>query len=134
MDKKGERCIEAEIRSDHESVKVLQSVPVHKSGMLAESILNYVYLTKETVILDDAVKSQLFGHDEFVKLHDCKSVLCIPLMNMGRVQAVIYLSNDLTYGAFTENRVALLELLASQMAISIENAVFYNELENKVEE
>jgi class 3 adenylate cyclase len=55
-------------------------------------------------------------------------------MNMGRVQAVIYLSNDLTYGAFTENRVALLEVLASQMAISIENALFYNELENKVEE
>ena len=55
-------------------------------------------------------------------------------MNMGRVQAVIYLSNDLTYGAFTENRVALLEVLASQMAISIENALFYSELENKVEE
>jgi class 3 adenylate cyclase len=134
MEKKGERCIEAEIKEDHESVRVLHSIPVHKSKMLAESILNYVYLTKETVILDDAVKSQLFGNDEFIQRHDCKSILCIPLMNMGRVQAVIYLSNDLTYGAFTENRVALLELLASQMAISIENAVFYNELENKVEE
>ena len=70
----------------------------------------------------------LFRHNE------CKSILCFPLINMGRVQAVIYLSNDLTYGAFTENRVALLEVLASQMAISIENALFYNELENKVEE
>ena len=134
MEKNGERCIEAEIKANHDSVKVLQSLPVHESGLLAESILNYVYLTKETVILDDAIKSQLFGHDEFIQRHECKSILCIPLMNMGRVQAVIYLSNDLTYGAFAENRVALLELLASQMAISIENAVFYNELENKVEE
>jgi class 3 adenylate cyclase len=134
MEKKGERCIEAEIKEDHESVKVLQSLPVHRSGVLSESILNYVYLTKEKVILDDAIKSPLFGNDQFIQEHDCKSILCIPLMNMGRVQAVIYLSNDLTYGAFTENRVALLELLASQMAISIENAVFYNELENKVEE
>jgi histidine kinase len=112
----------------------LQSIPVHKAGLLAESVLNYVYLAKEKVILDDALKSQLFGHDEFIVRHECKSILCIPLMNMGRVQAVIYLSNDLTYGAFTENRVALLEVLASQMAISIENALFYNELENKVEE
>ena len=40
----------------------------------------------------------------------------------------------LTSGAFTEKRVALLKLLAGQMAISIENALFYNELENKVEE
>ncbi len=133
MEKNGERCIEAEIKANHDSVKVLQSLPVYESGLLAESVLNYVYLTKETVILDDAIKSQLFGHDEFIQRHDCKSILCIPLMNMGRVQAVIYLSNDLTYGAFAENRVALLELLASQMAISIENAVFYNELENKVE-
>ena len=134
MEKKGERCIEAEIRTGNDSVKVLQSLPAHRSGLLAESILNYVYLTKEKVILDDAMKSQLFSNDEFIKRNECKSILCIPLMNMGRVQAVIYLSNDLTYGAFTENRVALLEVLASQMAISIENALFYNELENKVEE
>ena len=134
MDKKGERCIEAEIKGEEETVKVLQSLPVHKSGLLAESILNYVYLTKETVMLDDAVNSQLFGNDEFIQRNDCKSILCIPLINMGRVQAVIYLSNDLTYGAFTRDRIVLIEVLASQMAISIENAIFYNELENKVEE
>jgi len=134
MERKGERCIEAEIKGDDETVKVLQSMPVHTSGLLAESVLNYVYLTKETVILDDAMKSQLFSNDEFIRDNECRSILCIPLMNMGRVQAVIYLSNDITYGAFTENRVALLEVLASQMAISIENAIFYNELENKVEE
>src|SRR5436190_4721092 len=134
MEKKGERCIEAEIKAEDETIKVLQSLPVHRSGLLAESVLNYVYLTKETVILDDAMKSQLFGNDDFIHSQECKSILCIPLMNMGRVQAVIYLSNDLTYGAFTENRVALLEVLATQMAISIENALFYSELENKVEE
>jgi histidine kinase len=134
MEKKGERCIEAEIKGEEETVKVLQSLPVHRSGLLAESILNYVYLTKETVILDDAVKSQLFGNDEFIREQRCKSILCVPLMNMGRVQAVLYLSNDLTYGAFTKDRIALIEILASQMAISIENAIFYNELENKVVE
>jgi class 3 adenylate cyclase len=134
MEKKGERYIEAEIRPETETIKVLQSVPVNKSGMLAQSVINYVYLTKETVILDDAMKSPLFGNDEFIKRNECKSLLCIPLMNMGRVMAVIYLSNDLTFGAFTENRVALLKVLASQMAISIENAIFYGELEHKVEE
>jgi hypothetical protein len=53
---------------------------------------------------------------------------------MGKVQAVIYLANDVTSGAFTEKRVGLLKLLAGQMAISIENALFYSELEQKVEE
>jgi len=134
MEKNGERFIEAEISANSEEVKVLQSIPVRHCGLLAESIVNYVNLTQESVILDDAMKGQLFVNDPFIEKHGTKSVLCIPLMNMGKLQAIIYLSNDLTYGAFTEKRVALLKLLAGQMAISIENALFYNELENKVEE
>ncbi|MBC7872802.1 MAG: GAF domain-containing protein, partial [Ferruginibacter sp.] len=133
MEKNGERFIEAEITADQEEIKTLQSVPVHQNGRLAESVVNYVYLTQETVILDDVSKSQLFAN-EFIKKPGSKSVLCVPLINMGKVQAIIYLTNDLTFGAFTESRVALLKLLAGQMAISIENALFYNELENKVEE
>ena len=134
MEKNGKRSIEAEIKADSEEIQILQSVPVAKSDLLAESVLNYVYMTQETVILDDACKSPLFGNDKFIKEHECKSVLCMPLLNMGKIQAVIYLSNDLTYGTFTEKRVGLLGLLTSQMAISIENALFYTELEQKVEE
>ncbi len=134
MDKKGERVIEAEIKADTEEIKTLQSIPVRQSGLLAESVINYVYLTQETVLLDDACKSQLFANDEYIQTHQCKSVLCVPLINMGKLLAIIYLANDLTFGAFTEKRVALLKLLAGQMAISIENALFYKELENKVEE
>lgn len=134
MEKKGEPFIEAEIDEDKEEIKILQSVPVRQTGLLAESIVNYVYQTQETIILDDAGKSQLFGNDEFIKQHECKSVLCVPLINMGKTQAIVYLTNDLTFGAFTENRVALLKLLAGQMAVSIENALFYTELENKVNE
>jgi predicted ATPase/class 3 adenylate cyclase len=134
MEKNGGRFIEAEIKADSEEIKILQSVPLEESNLLAEAVLNYVYMTQETVILDDACKSQLFGNDKFIKSHECKSILCIPLLNMGKIQAVIYLSNDLTYGAFTEKRVGLLKLLAGQMAISIENALFYGELEHKVEE
>jgi len=134
MEKNGERFIEAEIKAGNEEINILQSVPVSQSNLLAESVLNYVYLTQETVILDDACKNELFANDDFIKNHECKSILCIPLLNMGKIQAIIYLSNDLTSGAFTEKRVGLLKLLAGQMAISIENALFYTELENKVEE
>ncbi|MEO8862135.1 MAG: adenylate/guanylate cyclase domain-containing protein [Ginsengibacter sp.] len=134
MEKNGQRSIEAEINADNEEIEILQAIPVSQNDLLAESVLNYVYLTQETVILDDACKSPLFANDAFIKSHECKSVLCIPLLNMGKIQAVIYLSNDLTSGAFTEKRVGLLKLLAGQMAISIENALFYNDLENKVKE
>lgn len=134
MEKDGEKLVQAEIRADKEDIKIMQSIPVSGSDQLAESVVSYVYMTQETVILDDACKSELFGNDDFIKSHQCKSILCIPLMNMGKIQAVIYLANDLTSGAFTAKGVAILKLLAGQMAISIENALFYNELENKVKE
>lgn len=134
MEKRGERFIEAEIKDGVEQVKVLHSVPVNKSGLLAESVVNYVYQSQETVILDDASSNNLFRSDPFISGKKVKSICCLPLVNMGKVQAIIYLSNDLTYGAFTEKRTELLKLLAAQMATSIENALFYSELENKVEE
>jgi predicted ATPase/class 3 adenylate cyclase/tRNA A-37 threonylcarbamoyl transferase component Bud32 len=134
MEKNGEQFIEAEMNANNEEIKTLESVKVAESGLLSESILNYVFMTRETIILDDASKSQLFGNDIFVRNHNTKSVLCMPLLNLGKIQAIIYLSNDLISGAFTEKRVGLLKLLTGQMAISIENALFYNDLENKVRE
>ncbi|HEY5465219.1 MAG TPA: adenylate/guanylate cyclase domain-containing protein [Hanamia sp.] len=134
MEKNDEKFIEAEIKEGDEDLKILQSLPVSQSDLLAESVLNYVYLTKETVILDDACKSGLFANDDFIKNNECKSILCIPLMNMGKIQAVIYLANNLISGAFTAKGVGVLKLLAGQMAVSIENALFYSELENKVKE
>lgn len=61
-------------------------------------------------------------------------MLCAPFLNHGKLQGIIYLSNDLTTGAFTERRLALLKLMAGQIAISIENALFYDQLEQRVEE
>lgn len=132
LEKNEERFIEAEISVDKEGVTTMQSIPVNDSGLLAESIVNYVSLTREVVMLDDASQDHLFGNDEYVKDRHSKSILCVPLVNQGKLQAIIYLSNDLISGAFTEKRLALLKLLSGQMAISIENALFYSDLENKV--
>ena len=130
---KGEaRYIEAEISAENIDVTTMQSIPVINCGLLAESIINYVFLTKEVVMLDDAMADNLFANDEFIKTHNSRSILCVPLVNQGKLQAIIYLSNDLISGAFTQKRIAVLKMLSGQMAISIENALFYSDLEDKV--
>jgi C4-dicarboxylate-specific signal transduction histidine kinase len=48
--------------------------------------------------------------------------------------AILYLENDLIKDAFTATRLRILNLLSAQMAISIQNALFYATLESKVEE
>src|SRR4030095_9258472 len=62
------------------------------------------------------------------------SVLCAPLVQQGKLTGIIYLENNLTNAAFTQERIDLLILLSGQMAISIENALLYENLEEKVKE
>jgi GAF domain-containing protein len=61
-------------------------------------------------------------------------VLCTPLVSQGKVNAVLYLENNLATDVFTEERVALLKLLSTQMAMSIENARIHGHLEQLLEE
>ena len=103
-------------------------------GLLAERIVNYVANSQETLVLDDASKSGDFVQDPYVQSNQARSVLCVPLINQGRTSAILYLENNLTRDAFTPERVGLLQLLSSQMAISIDNARTHDRLEQLLEE
>jgi signal transduction histidine kinase len=61
-------------------------------------------------------------------------VLVLPVLRTGQVEGVLYLENDLVTGAFTPERLGLLEVLSGQMAISLENARLYAHLEEIVAE
>ncbi|WP_375748856.1 diguanylate cyclase domain-containing protein [Vibrio sp. HN007] len=102
--------------------------------LLAQSVLNYAIRTNESVVLDDAGKDEKFAADAYVIRHCPKSVLCTPLLNQGKMYGLVYLENNLTTGAFTPDRLEIINLLSAQAAISIENATLYNTLEQKVEE
>jgi signal transduction histidine kinase/tetratricopeptide (TPR) repeat protein len=99
------------------------SAPESLSSLLPLSIINYVRRTKDQVLLDDAVVSPRFGSDPYIARTRPKSVLCLPILRQAELVGVLYLENDLVNGAFTADRLAVLELLASQAAISLENAL-----------
>ncbi|HLK55126.1 MAG TPA: AAA family ATPase [Chthonomonadaceae bacterium] len=101
---------------------------------LPQSLLSYVRRTREKVILADASAQNLFSEDAYFQRTKPKSVLCIPLSRQGKLIGMVYLENNLASNAFTADRIALLELLASQAAISLENATLYEELEQRVQE
>ena len=65
---------------------------------------------------------------------ETKSILCTPLLNQGQLKGIVYLENNLTTGAFTSERVELLNILVAQAAISIDNSRLYQTLEQRVEE
>jgi len=110
-------------------VEVLQTIPVEKSQQLPISLINYVARTQENVVLNDATCEGTFTADTYIVNQKPKSVLCTPIIHQGKLTGILYLENNLTTGAFTPDRLEVLQLLSSQAAISIENARLYNDLE-----
>jgi predicted ATPase/serine phosphatase RsbU (regulator of sigma subunit)/tRNA A-37 threonylcarbamoyl transferase component Bud32 len=133
LSQNGQLLIEAEGEVDGE-VRVLQSTPVGTSPNLPEAIINYVARTQENVVLNDAAREGIFTTDPYITANRPKSVLCAPILDRGQLTGIFYLENNLTAGAFTPARLEVVRILSSQAAISIENALLYRTLEQKVEE
>jgi PAS domain S-box-containing protein len=108
-------------------------VTVRQAGVtpidLPKSVLQYVIRTRERVVLDDASVANLYSEDEYVRAKRARSVLCLPIVKQTKLTGALYLENNLTRCAFTADRLTVLELLASQAAISLENARLYSDLQ-----
>ncbi|MEH2360511.1 hybrid sensor histidine kinase/response regulator [Nostoc sp.] len=128
LEKSGELLIEASGAVDKNDVTVLQGIPVLTSQQLPISLINYVARTKKNVVLSDATCEGTFTTDTYLLTHQPKSVLCTPLIHQGKLSGILYLENNLTIGAFTSDRLEVLQLLSSQAAISIDNARLYKDL------
>src|SRR5271166_1455316 len=123
-----EHRIEAEAKTGRDEVEVHLRQALVTPIELPESLLRYVIRTQESVILDDALVEKLFSEDEYVRQRRPRSVLCLPLVKQANLVGVLYLENTLAPRVFTPNRFAMLELLASQAAISLDHAQLYAEL------
>ncbi|MDH5650170.1 MAG: GAF domain-containing protein, partial [Gammaproteobacteria bacterium] len=134
LDNDGEYVIEAEGEASKDSIKVMQSRLVEESEDLSKAVLNYVARTRENIVLNNAAKEGQFVNDTYIKEKQPKSLLCSPVIHQGKLIGMVYLENNLATGAFTPDRLRVLNLLSSQAAISLENANLYANLEEKVEE
>jgi PAS domain S-box-containing protein len=105
--------------------------PSTPEAALPSSIVNYVRRCQERVLLDDARQSNPFSADDYLTRRQPKSVLCLPLMRRSELIGLLYMENNLATHAFTPERVTVLELLASQAAISLENAILYAALRER---
>lgn len=127
--------IEAEGYVNKEKINVLQSIALEEHPGLATTIVHYVARTQNNVVLNNAATEESqFIRDPYIVKYTPKSVLCAPLVNQGQLAGILYLENNLTTEAFTSERLETLKVLSSQVAISIENALLYQNLEQKVEE
>jgi PAS domain S-box-containing protein len=121
--------IEAEATARDEAIDVrVYQRDGHILGDLPEQLVRYVVHTRETAIVDDAMSPGRFSDDPYIAKRRARAILCLPLVNQGQLIGILYLENNLTPHVFTPGHVAVLNVLASQAAISLENSRLYHEL------
>ena len=125
----GRLLIEAEGSVDSSEIEVLRSTPIEKHDDLPHSILKYVIRSGSSVVLEDAGQRGAFTKDHYVRREALKSVLCMPIIHHNKVMGALYLENNLATDVFTGDRLELLNQLAAQLAISVDNARLYESLD-----
>ncbi len=109
-------------------------IPALDSGLFPESLIVFVRRTQGQVVIQNGTTDTRYSNDPYVKTHKPLSILCYPIMHKGSLIGLAYFENNLAEAAFTIERIELLSLLSGQIAISIENALLYENLEQKVED
>ena len=120
--------IAAEATTGYGQVEVTLRQENTSPAELPEAVLHTVVRTRESVILDDALIQNPFSADGYISQKHPRSILCLPLVKQTRLVGALYLENNLASHVFTPTRISVLEMLASQAAISLENARLYNDL------
>jgi predicted ATPase/signal transduction histidine kinase/ActR/RegA family two-component response regulator len=127
----GATRVEAEATINGDTITVQSRRASVSAADLPDSVLQYVVRTQESVILDDASAQNAFSADAYIHCNHVRSLLCLPLVRQTALVGVLYLENNLTPCAFTPSRGAVLKLIASQAAISLENAYLYTDLQQE---
>ena len=104
----------------------------HNKSLLPVSIITYVARTKQQIVLNNATEESKFSQDPYILDTQPKSVICSPILKQNNLVGVLYLENNLIDAAFTAERLQVLDILATQSAISIDNALLYESLEKRV--
>ncbi|MEH2088319.1 trifunctional serine/threonine-protein kinase/ATP-binding protein/sensor histidine kinase [Nostoc sp.] len=109
---------------------VLQSFPVEESQDIPLKLIYKVLHNRQTTMLIDASADPTLANDPYIIRQQPKSILCSPILHQGKLMGILYLENNLVTGAFTSDRLQVLNFLTTQAAISLENALLYHKLED----
>lgn len=126
--------VEAISEDSGKSAQILQHINYLGSGLLSEQVISFVTQSGKNAVVQDAKNDMRYGNCSYIKKANVQSILCLPVMNRGQISGVLYMENNHTTAAFTQDRVDLMALLSGQIAVSINNAILYENLELKVTE
>ena len=126
--------VEAEATARDSSVRVALPPASAASPGFPQTVLRYVLRMEENVVLDDAAAKNQFSGDNYLIRERPRSLLCFPLAAQRNLTGVLYLENAIAPRAFAPERLAALELLVSQAAVSLRTAALGIDLTHEIKE
>lgn len=122
-DRDGGFFVAAEGRADRSEIVLSSDRPLEaEPAPCSRAIVNYVSRTGTTLVLGDPVLDERFAQDGYLANVRPKSILCLPIVHQGRLSAILYLENRFARDAFSADRIEVIQILAAQVAISLDSA------------
>ena len=134
QEKLNQWVVAAQSQVGKQEVDLSLSQSLSDNKELPDTIINYSIRTHQELLLVNAQQDQRFNNDPVVKSRQIHSIFCLPILSKGNLIALLYLENNLANASFTSSQLETLRMLSGQMAVSLENAMLYENLEQKVEE
>ncbi len=119
---------------DNLSTTVLEEQSLDDCQDVPIKLIQYVKRTLSPVVIDNC-QTEISGViGNYMLQYQPKSALCTPILNQGHLVGIVYLENRLTQGVFTSNRLAIINFLCTQAAISLENARLYQQAQQALQD
>lgn len=125
------RVIDANVQSPEVSRPSYQPIESHQ---LPLRVLNFVEMTRKSVLLNEASEEGDFVTDPYIQTKKIASLLCSPILRSGHLVGLVYLENSKAKAAFSKQQEEVVQVLAHQASASIQNALLYRSLEAKVKQ
>ena len=100
--------------------------------LIPEIVFNYSLRSKEALVSENAMLDERFSKDNLIQSNKIKSIACIPIMSQGELRTIVYLENQKHENVFNPERMVIIKHLSSQFGISVENALLYEKLNQKI--
>jgi predicted ATPase/signal transduction histidine kinase/tRNA A-37 threonylcarbamoyl transferase component Bud32 len=130
LERGGTMLVVAEARDARTAAPLDEPVALRDAGQrVPSSVIHYVLRTGEPIVVDDVAEDIRFANDEYLAGSDARSLLCVPIVKQNQRVGALVLENRLITHAFTEHRLATLQLLLGQAAGALDNARLYAQLQ-----
>ena len=97
-------------------------------SQLSDSIVAKVVKTLKPVIISDAMNDEEFAGSKSIMKLKLTSVICVPLLDRGKLTGLIYVGNDSVVDLFQPDTMQILTVFAAQASLIVANAMLLDQL------